>query len=304
MRQDRQVMELRFHRRCLIDFAALTRLVTYREGTLLGRMFSNAVVAIALLCCFPASLWAQLATADSELEQGVEASRDARYEDAVQHFQRSISLDPRNETAHFYLATIYYQLYMPSVDTPENLQMGQAAINQYQNVFDLDPKSEEAVKSIAHLYLQMKKFEEAKKYYSKAIELTPNDPEAYYTIGVIDWTEVYQPRMELRNKLGLPPDKPLINAAECWQLRSANQDGVKDGIKMLTEARKLRPDYDDAMAYMNLMYRERADIQCNDDKAYKADVRTADRWVDLTMATKKRKAENSKPSGETGLPQP
>lgn len=268
------------------------------------RMFRNAVVVLALFWCFPASLWAQLATADSELEQGVQASEDARYEDAIQHFQRSISLDPRNKAAHLYLATIYYQLYMPGVDTPENLQVAQAAIEQYQNVFELDPKSQEAVKGIAHLYLQMKKFEEAKKYYAKAIELSPNDAGAYYTIGVIDWTQVYQPRMKLRAKLGLPPDKPLINAAECWQLRSSNQDGVADGIKMLTEALKLRPDYDDAMAYMNLMYRERADIQCNDDKAYNADVKTADKWVDLTMATKKQKAENSKPTVEDRALQP
>jgi tetratricopeptide (TPR) repeat protein len=268
------------------------------------RVFSNSVIVFALFWSFPAGLWAQLATADSELEQGVEASRDARYEDAVQHFQRSISLDPRNETAHLYLATIYYQLYIPGVGTPENLQVAQAAIEHYHIVLDLDPKSLESIKGIAYIDLQMKKFEEAKKHYAKVIELNPNDPGAYYTIGVIDWTQVYQPRMELRAKVGLPPDKPLINAAECWQLRSTNEDTVKDGIEKLTEALKLRPDYDDAMAYMNLMYRERADIQCNDDKAYKADVKTADQWVDLTMATKKRKAENSRPSGETALPQP
>ena len=33
---------------------------------------------------------------------------------------------------------------------------------------------------------------------------------------------------------------------------------------MLEKALELRPDYDDAMAYMNLMYRERADLQCDD----------------------------------------
>jgi tetratricopeptide (TPR) repeat protein len=193
---------------------------------------------------------------------------------------------------------------MPNVDTPENLQMGQAAIGQYQTVIELDPKSPDAIKGIAYIYQQIKKFEEAKKYYSKAIELTPNDPETHYAIGVIDWTQVYQPRMELRAKLGLPPDKPLINAPECWQLRSANQDEVNDGITMLTEALKLRPDYDDAMAYMNLMYRERADIQCNDESAHRADTKSANKWFDLTIATKKQKAENSKPSGERGVPQP
>jgi tetratricopeptide (TPR) repeat protein len=268
------------------------------------RMFRKAVVVIALLCCLPAGVWAQLASADTELQKGIQAYKEARYEDAIQHFQRSISLDPRNNAAHLYLAMSYLEQYIPGANTPENLQMAKAAIDQYQNVLELEPKSPDAIKGIAYIDLQMKKFEEAKKYYAKAIELSPNDPEAYYTIGVIDWTQVYQPTMELRAKLGLPPDKPLINAAECWQLRSANQDGVKDGIEMLTEALKLRPDYDDAMAYMNLMYRERADIQCNDEKAYSADDKTADKWVDLTMATKKQKAENSKPSAENDLPRP
>jgi tetratricopeptide (TPR) repeat protein len=268
------------------------------------RMFSNAVVVLVMLCCLPGSLWAQLATAGSELQQGIQAYKDAKYQDAVQHFQRAASLDPQNKVVHLYLATSYAQQYIPGVDTPENVQVGQAAIEQYHILTELDSKSPDAVKGIAYIYLQMKKFEEAKKYYAKAIELSPNEPEAHYTIGVIDWTQVYQPRMELRSKLGLPPDKPLINAAECWQLRSANQDGVKDGIKMLAEALKLRPDYDDAMAYMNLMYRERADIQCNDEKEYRADMKAGDKWFDLTMATKKQKAENSKHSVENGVPQP
>ena len=296
--------ELRFQERRLIDLLDLSGPVTLQKGMLVRRMFRKAVIVLALLCCLPASLWAQLATADSELRQGIQAYKEAKYQDAVQHFQSAASLDPQNKVAHSYLANSYAQLYIPGVDTPENLQIGQAAIEQYQILSELDSKSPDAIKGIAYIYLQMKKFEEAKKYYAKAIELTPNDAEAYYTIGVIDWTEVYQPRMELRNKLGLPPDKPLINAAECWQLRTANQDGVKEGIKMLTEVLKLRPDYDDAMAYMNLMYRERADIQCNDDKAYHADTKAANEWFDLTMATKKQKAENSKASGENGVPQP
>jgi hypothetical protein len=44
------------------------------------------------------------------------------------------------------------------------------------------------------------------------------------------------------------------------------------------------------MAYMNLMYRERADIQCGDPKAYTADIKSADSWVDMTISVKERKA--------------
>ncbi len=53
------------------------------------------------------------------------------------------------------------------------------------------------------------------------------------------------------------------------------------------------------MAYMNLMYRERADIQCEDPSARAADLKTADEWVDKTMATKKAKAE--KQPGAQGI---
>ena len=36
----------------------------------------------------------------------------------------------------------------------------------------------------------MKKFEDAKTYYRKALEIDPNDPEPYYSVGVIDWTRL------------------------------------------------------------------------------------------------------------------
>jgi hypothetical protein len=71
---------------------------------------------------------------------------------------------------------------------------------------------------------------------------------------------------------------------------------VQDGIDVFTKAMSLRPDYDDAMAYMNLMYRERADIQCGNKQAYDADTKAADKWVDVTMATKKKKEERVKES--------
>jgi tetratricopeptide (TPR) repeat protein len=156
-----------------------------------------------------------------------------------------------------------------------------------------------SIKGIAYLYLQMKKFEDAKQYYRKAIDLDPNDPEAYYSIGVIDWTEAYQPRMEARSKLGLRPDEPLKDKKVCAQLRDENGQVIQDGIDALNKALSLRQDYDDAMAYMNLMYREKADRECDQPDERAADLKTADEWVDKTMAAKKAKAEKS--SGPNGI---
>ena len=162
-----------------------------------------------------------------------------------------------------------------------------------------DPKNVNSIKGIAYLYLQMKKFEDAKDYYRKAITLDPNDPEAYYSVGVIDWTQAYQPRMEERAKLGLRPDEPLKDKKLCVKLRDENGNVIQDGLDNLNKAIQLRQDYDDAMAYMNLLYRERADRECDQPEERAADLKTADDWVDKTMAAKKAKAE--KQTGNQGI---
>jgi len=140
----------------------------------------------------------------------------------------------------------------------------------------------------------MKKFDEAKEYDLKAIEADPNDPENYYSVAVIDWTQSYVPRMEARGKLGLKLDEPIKDKKVCQEIKEKNQDRVKDGIEMLQKAISLRKDYDDAMAYLNLMYRERADIQCGDPEARAADLKLADDMVEQTMDVKKAKAEKAK----------
>jgi len=233
--------------------------------------------------------------ARDQLNKGVQSYKSAKYEEAIDHFQKAVSLDPGLINARLYLATAYAQQYIPGADTEDNNRMAQQAIDQYKAVLERDPKNVNSVKGIAYLYLQMKKFEDAKQYYRKASELDPNDPEAYYSIGVIDWTQSYQPRMEERSKLGLKPEEPLKDNA----LRQKVQDIIQDGISMLEKALQLRPDYDDAMAYMNLLYRERADLQCDNPAARAADLKTADEWVDKTMAVKKAKAE--KQPSNTGI---
>jgi tetratricopeptide (TPR) repeat protein len=261
-----------------------------------------ALVAAALML-FLATGCNKLRARD-QLNKGVQAYKNAKYEEAIDHFQQAVSLDPTLLNARLYLATAFAQQYIPGVENADNTKFADQAIDQYKEVLQRDPKSVNSVKGIAYLYLQMKKFDKAKEYYRKATELDPNDPEPYYSVAVIDWTQTYQPRMEERAKLGLKPDQPL-NPKEkdqkkvCAELKEKNAANIQEGIDNLKKALELRPDYDDAMAYMNLMYRERADVECDDLAARTADLKTADDWVDKTMATKKAKAE--KQPGATGI---
>jgi tetratricopeptide (TPR) repeat protein len=237
--------------------------------------------------------------ARDQLNKGVASYKNARYEQAIDHFKNAVTLDPGLQNAKIYLAAAYLAQYIPGVDSPENLQNANAAIQQYMAVLQQDPKNVNSIKGIAYLYLQMKKFEDAKSYYRKAIELDPNDPEAYYSIGVIDWTQAYQPRMEERAKLGLRADEPLKDKKLCAKLREESGVVIQDGIDSLTKALQMRQDYDDAMAYMNLLYREKADRECDQLEQRAADLKAADEWVDKTMAAKKAKAE--KQAGPQGI---
>jgi tetratricopeptide (TPR) repeat protein len=242
--------------------------------------------------------------ARDHLNKGVQAYKNSKFEQAIDHFQQAVALDPSLINARLYLATAFAQQYIPGADTPENNHYGEQAIEQYKQVLQVDPRNINSIKGIAYLYLQMKKFDLAKEYYKKASEVDPNDPEPYYSVAVIDWTQTYVPRQEERAKLGMKPDEalPTKDKKVCATIRERNTANVQEGIDNLNKAIQLRPDYDDAMAYLNLMYRERADIQCDDSAARAADLKTADEWVDKTMATKKAKAEKQ-PAGSIVMDQ-
>ena len=76
-----------------------------------------------------------------------------------------------------------------------------------------------------------------------------------------------------------------------------NVDDVQEGIKELQQAVNLRPGYDDAMSYLSLLYRRKADLDCGDEAAHKADMAMFDQWRDKTMAT--RKANEEKKNQQT-----
>jgi len=228
--------------------------------------------------------------ARDQLNKGVQAYKNAKYEEAIEKFKNAVALDPSLNVAQLYLATAYANQYVPGGETDDNKRIGEQAVQAFKDVLAKDPTSLNSAKGVASLYFQMKRFDDAKEYNRKALQIDPKDAESYYSIGVIDWTQTYTPRMEARNKLGLKPDEPLKDKKVCQEIKDKNSALVDEGMKSLDEALKIRPDYDDAMAYYNLLWREKADIECGDPAAREEDLKQADAWVDKTLAVKKDKA--------------
>ena len=184
--------------------------------------------------------------------------------------------------------------------------MAEQAIEQFKQVLDMRSSRDQQVsslKGIASLYLNMHTLDLAKEYQKRVTALDPIDPEAYYSIGVIDWMQAYQPDMQERAKLGLRGDDAVEDKKVCGALRVQNTELIEDGLNSLNKALQLRPDYDDAMAYVNLLYRQKADTEC-DPAASIADLKTAQNWVDKTLAAKKAKAGRQPGAAGITLDQP
>ena len=260
----------------------------------------TAVVVIAWLALLAAGC-AKLKARD-QLNQGVQAYRNAKYPEAVEFFKRAIQLDPTFPTAKLYLATAYMMQYIPGAESPENLQMAQAAHDTFLEALQQNPKDTVALASVASLYFNQKKFDEAQEWNRKLIQVDPKNKDACYTLGVIAWTKAFQVNAEARAKLGMRPEDPgpLKDKKVREEIKGKYWELIAQGIKDLEKALELDREYDEAMAYMNLLYRQRADLQ-DTAEAYKKDTETADAWIQRTLETKKAKAARA--PGAQGITQ-
>src|SRR2546425_9139728 len=169
-------------------------------------MNRNLLILAGLAALALATTGCDKLKARDNLNKGIQSFKNARYPEAVAYFQKAVELDPTFKTTHLYLATAYMSQYIPGADSPENVRMAENAYNEFQNVLKLDPKDELATASIASLYFNQKKLDEAKQWNRKLIELNPQNKDAFYTLGVIAWTQWLVPQREARNKMNLKPE--------------------------------------------------------------------------------------------------
>jgi tetratricopeptide (TPR) repeat protein len=236
------------------------------------------------------------------LNHGVQAYKGAKYSEAVDDFKTAVQLDPENTMPRLYLATAYMSQYIPGAESPENMQLAKQAKEEFMKVLEKSPSDTTALASLASLSYQqaqgmpdleakLKKLDEAKEWYLKLIAADPQNKEGFYSLAVIDWVKWYAAWMKARADLGLKPEEPgpLKDKKVKADLQTQYTAVIDDGVKNLQKALDIDPNYDDAMAYMNLLIREKADLDDSADQ-YKADIDSADKWVQKALDTKKAKA--------------
>jgi tetratricopeptide (TPR) repeat protein len=242
------------------------------------------------------------------LNQGVQSFKNGQSDEAARLFEQAKNLDPNLLNARLYLATAYASQFIPGAPSEENRQLGQKAVDEFKGVLQVDPEDLNAIDGIGALLFQMAGtppanmdlFKESKSFHEKHIQIDPADPHPYYWIGVIDWTLAFRANSELRAKYNeslvedkLPDSDPLPPFLQVRYAAEWNPT-IEEGIERLRRALALRPDYDDAMAYLNLLYRRKADTV--ETQAERDDlIKMADELIDQVKEIKQKRIEPRAP---------
>ena len=236
------------------------------------------------------------------LNKGVQAFSSGDYVRAAERFDEASALDPDLHDARVYLAYSTMMQFVPGAEYQENIDIANKALDGFKAVLEDDPENSTALQSIASLYFQMKEMELSKDWHNKVLAVQPDAKESYYTIGVICWTQSYEPRLQFRADIGMRQEDPGpirtrggLNRSQREALAEVGGEVVPvidEGLQALEKAIEIDPDYDDAMAYVNLLYREKADFSESDEE-YDDYLAQADGWVQKALDTRKRRAEES-----------
>ena len=245
--------------------------------------------------------------ARDNLNRGVNAFKSAKYADAVAAFQQAVDYDPDFHTARLYLATAYRSQYIPGAESDENKQLAKRAMEEFQKVYaaETDATSNTkklAIQSIASLHYdeaqgqtaledKFRKLDEAGEWHQKLIKIDPAAKESYYTLGVIAWAKTYPLQKKARVEMKMKDEEPgpLKDKKIRETLQARNTPIVDEGIAAMRKAIEVDKEYDDAMAYLNLLLRVKSDI-ANTPAEAKALSQEADDWVTKALEVKKVKA--------------
>jgi tetratricopeptide (TPR) repeat protein len=270
--------------------------------------FRRAAALITLTVCVAGFSGCNKLKARDLLNKGVAAFKNGQYDAAVEDFKQAKDLDPSLLNARLYLATAYASQYIPGAPSEQNKNVGKQAIAEFKEILQTNPDNLSAIDGIGSILFQMagtpydpKLFEESKTYHQKHIQLKPEDPEPYYWIGVIDWTLAFRANGEMRKEYNEKnirkqvKDTDPLPAAVRGDYLAKFGSLIDEGISDLQKAIVIRPDYDDAMAYLNLLYRRKADtVESADQRASLQ--KQADDLVDKVKEVKQRRASQPAPT--------
>lgn len=187
--------------------------------------------------CSPLPAFASLDTvALKKAHVGSTALLEGRYALANRNFNEALKLDPENPNLHFLNAVAYHFGWRAGKQTSPEL-----AAAGYLLALEIDPGMAVAAKQLGMLYIEMKRYDEATAAFTKAVELEPDDADAYYALTASAYF-AHDPVLAAwagRKANALRPGDPEILRAAA--LASAAAGDVSEATRLQSDVIKIFP---------------------------------------------------------------
>ncbi|HLK63547.1 MAG TPA: tetratricopeptide repeat protein [Bryobacteraceae bacterium] len=166
--------------------------------------------------------------------EGMKALEEAKYEVAVQEFQKAIESDPKDYTAHFNLALAYGFLHKD-----------EEGIAEYRKTLELKPGLYEAQLNGGILLMRKKMAAEALPLFAAAVELKPQEYRPRYYLAEAQLETAALEQAEASYKKALELDPKAANAELGLAHALARQAKLGDSEPHFRRAGELDPKYRD-----------------------------------------------------------
>ncbi|HEX6975698.1 MAG TPA: tetratricopeptide repeat protein, partial [Vicinamibacterales bacterium] len=191
-----------------------------------------------------------------------EAENDAYIQKAIDNYQKAAERDPNPQMKKLALE------YLVAAYGPEKLGAPEKAEPIVQQMIQMEPNEPTNYFALSKIYEDAGRYDEAEATLMKARDAKPNDPTVYTTLsGFYNRQGDFEKTMEaLKKSADLAPNDPQgyqLMATYYWEkvykdhrLTTAQKKTyLAEGIAATDKALALNPDYDDALAFKNLLLR-------------------------------------------------
>jgi beta-lactamase regulating signal transducer with metallopeptidase domain len=249
-----------------------------------------AVIAACVIIASGLSLTARAQGASyGEMKLAQDAYNGGDFRAAIQHFENAVNLEPSNSRPKLFLANALLREFAAEKNEADpSLQTRAQA--QYASVLATEPQNAVAIRGMMQLAVDTKQVSQAREWAARLIQTDPTSTAGYYTAGVMTWATIFpEVQRAIQASGGKLQDYTILDPRIRLELREKYLPQLDEGFRYLQGALRIDPKLDDAMAYINLLYRLKASLVDNPAEVSSA-IAEADKWVGLALATKRERS--------------
>ncbi len=174
---------------------------------------------------------------------------------------------------------------------PSNLEFAHKAETQFMAILQAEPEDDTALQYMANLSYERamgiadpeekrQQLARAKGWFEELEKDVPRNKEAPFTLGVMAWQQAHSEWLSARSKAGMnaADPGPLKDSASRAALAARCGPSWEESAKHLRHALEIDPDFANAMEYLSMVLRERADIASGEDD-YRRQIAEAQEWA-------------------------